>query len=113
MNISKLKLAWKFITGGREGVLDYALDCANTFADRIADAKREDIKSCLSTARNILGTLDNISWLIPSKWISSYVNTINAFANLVSALNDLKVTPDELTGVCNSFRIAYAAWRAE
>ena len=45
MNISKLKLAWKFITGGREGVLDYALDCANTFTDRLADAKKEDIKS--------------------------------------------------------------------
>ena len=52
MNISKIKLACKFITGGREGILDYALD-------------------------------------------------------------DLKVTPDELTAVCNSFRIAYAAWRAE
>lgn len=23
------------------------------------------------------------------------------------------MTPDELTAVCNSFRIAYAAWRAE
>ena len=33
MNINKIKLAWKFVTGGRDGVLDYALDCANTFAD--------------------------------------------------------------------------------
>lgn len=113
MNISKLKLAWKFITGGREGVLDYALDVANTFVDRLADAKKGDLKSYLSTARNILGTLDNISWLIPSKWINAYVNTVNAFANLVAALDDLKVTPDELTAVCNSFRIAYSAWRAE
>lgn len=113
MNISKLKLAWKFITGGREGVLDYALDCANTFTDRITDAKREDIKSYLATARNILDTLDSLSWLCPSKWQQAYALTVNAFANLISALSDLKITPDELTSVCNSFRIAYAAWRAE
>lgn len=113
MNISKLKLAWKFITGGREGILDYALDCANTFADRIADAKREDIKSCLSTARNILDTLNSLSWLCPSKWRQAYALTLSAFADLVAALDDLKVTHDELTAVCNAFRIAYAAWRAE
>ena len=113
MNISKLKLAWNFLTGGREGVLDYALDCANTFVDRLADAKKEDLKSYLTTARNILDTLNSLSWLCPSKWRRAYGLTVYAFANLVSALNDLKVTQDELTGVCNSFRIAYAAWRAE
>lgn len=113
MNISKLKLAWKFLTGGREGILDYALDCANTFADRIADAKREDIKSYLSTARNILDTLNSLSWLCPSKWRQAYALTVNAFANLISALSDLKITPDELTSVCKSFKLSYAEWRAE
>ena len=113
MNISKIKLVWKFITGGREGILDYALDVANTFVDRLADAKREDLKSYLSTARNILDTLNSLSWLCPSKWRQAYALTLSAFADLVAALDDLKVTQDELTAVCNAFRIAYAAWRAE
>lgn len=113
MNISKLKLAWKFLTGGREGVLDYALDCANTFADRLADAKKEDLKSYLATARNILDTLDSLSWLCPSKWRQAYALTLSAFGALVAALDDLKVTQDELTAVCNSFRLAYSEWRAE
>ena len=113
MNISKLKFVWNFLTGGREGVLDYALDCANTFADRLADAKREDIKLYLSTAHSILGTLDSLSWLCPSKWRQAYNVTLSAFADLVAALNDLKLTPEEFTAVCNAFRIAYAAWRAE
>lgn len=113
MNISKLKLAWKFLTGGREGVIDYVLDVGNTIADRIADAKKEDLKSYLSTARNILGTLNSISWLCPSKWRQAYDVTLSAFADLVAALNDLKLTPEEFTAVCNAFRIAYAAWRAE
>ena len=113
MNISKLKLAWKFLTGGREGLLDYALDVANTFADRLADARREDLKSYLSTARNILDTLNSLSWLCPSKWRQAYALTLSAFADLVAALNDLKLTPEEFTAVCNAFRIAYSAWRAE
>lgn len=113
MNISKLKIVWKFLTAGREGVLDYALDCANTFADRLADAKKEDIKSCISTARNILDTLNSLSRICPSKWRHAYALTLSALGDLVSALDDLKVTPDELAEVCNSFRIAYAAWRAE
>lgn len=113
MNISKIKLVWKFLTGGREGVLDYALDIANTFADRLADAKKDGIKSYLATACNILDTLDSLLWLCPKKWRHAYVLTVQAFADLVSALDDLKVTPDELTAVCNAFRLAYAAWRAE
>lgn len=113
MNISKLKLAWKFVTGGREGVLDYGLDVSNTFAARLPDAKKDDIKSYLATARNILDTLGALSWLCPSKWRHAYALTLSAFADIVSALDDLKVTKDELTAVCNAYQLAYAAWRAE
>ena len=113
MNISKIKLAWKFLTGGREGVLDYALDVANTFADRLPDAKRNDIGKCIETARNVLDTLDTLEWLCPRKWLQAYALTLQAFADLVTALADLKVTPDELSELRDAFRIAYAAWRAE
>lgn len=113
MNISKLKLVWKFLTGGREGVLDYGLDVSNTFAARLPDAKKEELKAYLATARNILDTLDALSWLCPKKWLAAYEETVAAFGALVAALNDMKVTRDELTAVCNAFRIAYAAWRAE
>ena len=113
MNISKLKLAWKFVTGGREGVLDYGLDIANTFAGRLADSTKEDLKAYLATARNILDTLDALSWLCPSRWRHAYALTVSAFADIVSALDDLKVTRDELTAVCNAYQLAYAAWRAE
>ena len=113
MKISKFKLAWKFLTGGREGVLDYCLDVANSFTARLSDAKREDLKAYLFAARGILGMLGAVSRLCPSKWRQAYALTLSAFADLVAALDDLKVTRDELTEVCNSFRIAYAAWRAE
>ena len=113
MKISKFKLAWKFLTGGREGVLDYCLDVANSFTGRLSDAKREDLKAYLAAARDILGMLGAVSRLCPSKWRQAYALTLSAFADLVSALDDLKVTKEELTSVCVNFRLAYAEWRAE
>lgn len=113
MNISRLKLGWKFLTGGPTGVLDYALDVANSLADRIPTAKREAIAGYLATARKVMGTLDAISWLCPAKWLPAYNLTLQAFADLVSALEDLRLTQDELRQTVDAFRVAYAAWRAE
>lgn len=113
MNISKFTIVWKFIMGGREGVIDYALDVSNNFANKLPDAKKEDLKAYLATARGILGTLESLSWLCPSKWRRAYALTVQAFADLVAALDDLQITPDELKAVCDAYRLAYAAWRAE
>ena len=113
MNISKLKLVWKFLTGGREAVIDYALDVANTFADRLADAKKEEIGKWLATAWKIFDTMGAVSCLCPSKWRSAYEDTVAAFGAFIGALNDLKVEKDELAKVADAFRLAYAAWRAE
>ena len=113
MEISKLKLAVKFIFGGREAALDYVLDCANTFAAKLPDARKEDLKAYLATARKILDTLDAISWLCPAKWRKAYLVTVGAFTDLATSFTDLVLTADELAGLVEAFQIAYAAWRAE
>ena len=41
MGISRFKIAVKFLTGGPSGALDYVLDCANSFAARIQDARKD------------------------------------------------------------------------
>lgn len=113
MNVSKIKIAFKFIFGGPEAVLDYVMDCANNLADRLPDAKKEDVRGYFETASRTLGTLDAVSWLVPQKWRAAWDATVDAFAALVAALNDMKVTRDELAKVADAFRLAYAAWRAE
>lgn len=113
MNISKIKLAWKFITGGGTGVIDYVLDVGNTIADRLPDAKKDEVFRYLATARKVLDTMGAVSWLCPNKWLDAYEETVAAFGALVAALNDMKVTRYEIEKVCNAFRIAYASWRAE
>lgn len=114
MNISRFKLVTKFLFGGGfAGVLDYALDCANSLVAKLPGARQDEIKLYLVYARKTLDTLDNISWLCPKKWQKAYYATIQAFADVVSAMEDLTLTSDELTKIAESFQLAYAAWRAE
>ena len=53
MTISKLKLIWKFLFGGKEAVLDYVIDVANNLVAKISDAKQDEIKGYLAVAQNI------------------------------------------------------------
>ena len=113
MNISKIKLVWKFLTGGREAVLDYILEIANNLVGKLATAKRDEIKGYLSTAQSILAKLDAYSWLCPSKWQNAYTVTLAAFADVIAALEDLKVTTDEVNGVIAAFQNAYCSWHTD
>ena len=111
--MSKFKIIWKFLFGGREAVLDYILDTANSLVAKIGEAKQEEVKGYLAQAESILATLDKYSWLCPQKWLATYTATLSAFADVVQALSGLKLTGDEVTSICAAFQTAYAAWRAE
>ena len=113
MNISKLTIVWKFLTGGREAVLDYVLDVANNLVGKLATAKQDEIKGYLAVAQRILKQLEDLTWLCPQKWLAAYTATLSAFADVVSAMSDLKLTGDEVTQICAAFQTAYSAWRAD
>ena len=113
ISISKFKILWKFLFGGKEAVLDYVLDVANNLVAKISDAKQEEIKGYLAVAQRILKQLEDLTWLCPQKWLAAYGATLSAFGDLVEALTDLKVTAEEITEVVAAFQTAYAAWRAE
>ena len=111
--MSKIKIIWKFLTGGREAVLDYILDTANSLVAKISEAKQEEVKGYLAQAESILATLDKYSWLCPQKWLAAYTATLSAFADVVAALDDLSLTSDEIAKIVAAFQSAYAAWRAD
>ena len=113
MNISTIRLGWAFLTGGPTKVLDYVLDCANSLVDRLPDAKKAEVEGYLATAHKVMETLDAISWLCPKRWKTACGLTVQAFADVVAALSDLRLTQEEATSVCNSFKLAYASWRAK
>lgn len=112
MNISKLKIAWKYLTGGAGSVADYLLDVLNAALDKIDPGKREKIQAALNTAERVLAAFRAFAWLCPTKWQTAYSKTIDAVASVVGALDDLKLTADELVAVKEDFTAAVAAWKA-
>ena len=113
MNISKVKLVWKFLFGGKEAVLDYVIDVANNLFAKLAEAKQEQVKGYLAQAQKILSTMQGVKWLCPSKWQDAYGETVAAFETVVTALSDLNVTTEEIKDCYAAFKTAYAAWRTE
>lgn len=112
MNISKFKIVVKFLFGGKEAVLDYVIDVANDFVAKLGDQKQEQLKSYVEQARKILAALEKYSNLCPNKWIKPYMETVEAFSRIVDALDDLKVTPEEIVEIYTSFTEAYSTWRS-
>ena len=72
MNISKLKIAFKYLFGGMESVVDYLLDIANAALAAIDPDKRAKIAAAYNTLCKVLATLTALAWLVPTRWQSAY-----------------------------------------
>ena len=111
MKISKLKLAWHYLTKGIGGVADYLLEMLNAALASIDPANKAKVQSCLNVATAVLSTLIALQWLCPVKWQTSYKETVEAVAEVVGALEDLNITAEELARVQKEFNEAVAAWQ--
>lgn len=111
MNISKFKIALKYLFGGMESVVDYLLDIANAALAAIDPDKRQKIAAAYNTILNVLATLNALAWLCPARWQSAYRNTIGAVEAVANALMDFTIEPAELTKVKDAFNAAVTAWR--
>lgn len=113
MYISKLTIIWKYLTGGREAVLDYALGVANNLAENLDAHKKENVSSYLGLATKILSAMEKLAWLVPEKWQVAYGKTLFAFTDLVVALEDFKITAEEVERVTKNVKEAYEYWMAD
>ena len=111
MNISKLKIAFKYFFGGMEAVVDYLLDIVNQALAAIDPDKRAKIAAAYNTLCKVLATMTSLAWLVPTKWQSAYKATLGAVADAVDALADFKIEAAELTKVRDAFNAAVLAWR--
>ena len=111
MNISKFKVAIKYLFGGMESVVDYLLDIANAALAAIDPDKRAKVAAAYNTLCRILATMNSLAWLVPTKWQSAYRMTIAAVSDAADALADFKIEAAELTKVKDSFNAAVTAWR--
>lgn len=111
MNISKLKVAFKYLFGGMEAVVDYLLDIVNQALAAIDPDKRAKIAAAYNTLCKVLATMTSLAWLVPTKWQSAYKATLSAVADAADALADFKIEAAELTKVKDAFNAAVLAWR--
>ena len=70
MNVSKLKIVWKYLTGGMGSVADYLLDILNTALSKIDGSSKIKLQAVLNTAEHVLSVLVALEWLCPTKWTS-------------------------------------------
>lgn len=111
MNISKIKIAWKYLWGGMGDVVDYLLDVLNNALAAIDPAKKEKTVAALNVARRVLATLNALQWLCPTKWQIAYGETVEAVEAVIDALLDLQLTYEELEKIRKEFAEAVAAWK--
>lgn len=112
MNISKFKVAIKYLFGGIDSVMEYLLETVNAALGKIDPANRTKIAAAYNTVLNVLATLNALAWLCPAKWQSAYKNTIAAVGTVAAALADFKIEYSELTDVKDAFAAAVTAWRS-
>ena len=114
MNISKFKLAWTFLFGGGvTGVIDYVLGVLTTALASLTDTTKAKIQAVLNTALKVLNVLNALKWLVPTKWQTAYLATINAVDYCVNSLTDLGLTKDELTAICDKTNAAVKEWQSD
>ena len=113
MKISYIKLAIKFLFGGKEGVLDYLLDLANSAVALLPQARKDRLAEIIAFLDKLLGLSESLVTWCPTKWRKAWLQTSLALAAVVNAAEDLQVTKTELADVIDKFRLAYAAWRTD
>lgn len=112
MEISKIKLAWKYITGGIGSVADYLLDLGNSALAGLEPEKKERVQGVLNLFLRITATMNALAWLCPTKWQTAYRESVEAVETVAAALEDLVVTSDELAKVKKEFDEAVVAWKS-
>lgn len=113
MDISKVKLLWKYVFGGFGSVADYLLDLGNSALAALDPGKKERVQGALNLFLRITALMNSLAWLCPTRWQSAYVESVEAVTAVAAALEDLEVTQDELAKVRKEFGEAVAAWKSD
>ena len=110
MDISKLKIVWKYLTGGVGAVADYLLALLNACLSNLDPADKAKVQAVLNVADRVLATLTALKWLCPTKWQTAYAATMAAVLAVVTALEDLNIDKGELDAVRDAFAKAVESW---
>jgi len=110
MNVSKVKMIFKYMTGGFEGIVEYLLDLFNDMIQRLP---KDEVAKYAQLAKDIAVFVDNIATALiknEAKKLAAKA-TAQCFADLATALLDSELTEDELDCIIESVKAAIKAWQ--
>ena len=117
--MNKIELMWTALKGFLnpfgsvfESLADYALGTVNDALNSIDTARREKVVAALNVADKALALLNVIAFICPTKWQIAYRLTVEAVQTVCTALTDLQLTANELSGIRSGFDKAIAEWRS-
>ena len=113
IEINWFKVLWKRLWGGREAVFEYFLDIGNTLYSGLDGATKDKCHNILASAELVRDSIERLGWLCPKSWKKYYDAVLAAFGAVLDALEDEKVTPEELNALVIAFQSAYAVWKAD
>lgn len=109
MDISKIKAAWAFLTGGWSGLAEYLLGVVNKGLAKLdAEKCRKTATIAISVAAIIKTACDVFA---PEKYKDAAANTITALEKLAVALEDCKLTKEEISGNIDAISACVEAWK--
>lgn len=111
MDVSRIKMFFLSLWGGKEAVADYLLDTANNAVQRLIDGHKEEWDKTYSTLTKVAKFLDCLGWVLPKSWVADYNRVTGCIDTILLALEDGKLTSEEAITIGNQFRLAYAGWR--
>lgn len=110
MNISKVKAAWAFLTGGWSGLAQYMLGIVNK-ALALCDA--EKCRKCSTIAISIAAIVKTaVDVFAPEKYKLPAASTVNALETVATALEDGQLTAEELNVNIDNISACIEAWKA-
>ena len=113
VTISWFAILWKRLWGGKEAVFDYLLDKGNTLVAMLPADTKDTAARIYSAMKTVYEAIDRLAWIIPDKWMPYASSLMSCYAAILSALEDARVTPDELSALVAKFQSAYAVWHTE
>ena len=109
MEISKIKAVWSFITGGWSGLCQYVLTVVNA---ALAKCDEEKCRNAATIAIGVAAVVKTACEVFaPDKYKSAAANTITALEKLAVALEDGKLTKEEISGNIDAISACVEAWK--
>ena len=109
MDISKIKAAWAFLTGGWSGLAEYLLGVVNKGLAKLdAEKCRKTATIAISVAAVVKTACDVFA---PEKYKHAATSTIEALEALAIALEDGQLTAEEISSNIGTITSCVTLWK--